>query len=61
MLSELINFKQLYWFTGDAFCKEYHVVSIDKGAGQFVLKINDESELRGAVMSDRKAFLDKYG
>lgn len=61
MLSELINFRQLYWFTGEAFCQEYHVVSIDKDMGQYLLKIGDENTLRNQLMGDRKAFFDKYG
>lgn len=56
MVNELINFRQLYWFTGDAFCKEYRVLSIDKGVGKFVLKIGEESTLRNEMMADRKVF-----
>lgn len=43
---ELINFKQFYWFTGASFCQTYQVISINKNAAQFLLKIDSDDTVR---------------
>lgn len=50
---ELINFKQSYYFTGPSFCKNYQVVSIDKNAGEYLLRIDSGETLKAEVAIDK--------
>jgi hypothetical protein len=53
MFISLVNFRQYYWFTGRSFCEKYQVISINKNAGPFIMKIENDETIRAAFVADK--------